>query len=189
MRTLRTVVVALLCAVLLSSCSSARPGPASTLYVDSQKKTDARMTQIAAALNKHDAGALKAMFSAPALEQSTDIDGRLDHLLALFPNGGVKWTSWDYDTAEREYKKGKLTEVWLVQYKLSANGKHYELFFADFTVNEIIDPHNVGLYALGVEPWTSSPMYSCSGPFFSWACSIHANGNDKNGYPGVYVAP
>ena len=41
-------------------------------------------------------------------------------------------------------------------YKVSADGKDFWFYFADFTVNEVIDPENVGLFALGVTPWTET---------------------------------
>jgi hypothetical protein len=57
-------VVALLCAVALSSCSLLAP------FVDEEGQVDGRMEQIAAAINSHDAAALKAMFSQRALEDA-----------------------------------------------------------------------------------------------------------------------
>ena len=196
MRRVSSGVVALFCVVLLSSCTivpfwppdapsaSASPG---TLFVDSFHKADDRMEQIAAAVESHDAAALKAMFSTRALERATDIDAGLDHFLSYFPHDGVTWISWGNPGAERQYKDGKLTEVLLARFKLTADGIDYSLFFADFTVNEVIDPDNVGLYALGVTPWIDDPVHSCTGPFYAWACSIHADESDENGYPGVYV--
>lgn len=196
MRGLLSGLVALVTAVLLSSCALVPFGtpdtPATsaspdTLYVDSFERADDRMEQIVAAVNEHDAAALKAMFSTRALERATDIDARLDDLLSLFPNGGLTRKPF-YDTgAERQYKNGELTEVLLARYKVTADGIDYSLFLADFTVNEVIDPDNVGLYALGVTPWIDDSFRSCSDPFHAWACSIHADESDENGYPGVYV--
>jgi hypothetical protein len=37
-------------------------------------------------------------------------------------------------------------------YKLSVGGEEYRLFFADITVNDLLDPEDVGLYALGRDP-------------------------------------
>lgn len=192
MRTFRSVVLALVSLVALSSCALVPVGPSDSLYVDSYDKAADRMEQIVAAVNDHDADALKAMFSTRALEQATDIDEGLDYVLSLFPNGGLT-SMWGNPTAaERTYVSGKLTEVLLSEYKMTAHGHEYSLFFADFTVNDVIDPDNVGLYALGVTPWpedhhswiVEAPSEE---PFFSWAESIHADESDENGYPGVYV--
>jgi Domain of unknown function (DUF5104) len=190
--------------VLLSSCALVPFGPPDapatpdtsatpdTLYVDPGQKMVDRMEQIVEAVNDHDAAALKAMFSTRALEQATDIDEGLDYLLSLFPDGGLTSNWWVGPAAERQYKNGQLTEVLLVEYNVSAGGQDYSLFFADFTVNEIIDPNNVGLYALGVTPWPEDHHSwiveaPSTDPFFIWAESIHADESDENGYPGVFV--
>ncbi len=191
-------VVAFICAVVLSSCALVpfgtphAPETPDTLYVNTDHKADDRMQQIVDAVNDHDAAALKAMFSPRALEQATDIDEGLDYLLSLFPDGGLTSNGRGGPNAERQYKNGMLTEVLLVEYIVTADGHDYSLFFADFTVNEVIDPSNVGLYALGVTPlpedyksWIREG--TSTEPFFSWAESIHADESDENGYPGVYV--
>ena len=207
MRRIRSGAVALATAVLLSSCAllpfgspdapeiPETPVPSETpdsLYVDPEQKMRDRMDQIVAAVNDHDAAALKAMFSPRALEQATDIDDGLDYLLSLFPDGGLTANWWVGPAAERQYKNGKLTEVMLVECNVSAGGHDYSLFFADFTVNEILDPDNVGLYALGATPWAKDHHSwvveaPSTEPFFIWVESIHADESDENGYPGVFV--
>lgn len=191
MMKLRSVVVALVSAVLLSSCALLPFGDPDTLFVDSGQKAHDRMQQIADAVNQHDAAALKAMFSPRALEEAANLDEGLDYFLALFPNGGLTVQGGDGRAAERQYKNGMLTEVLLADYRVSAEGQDYSVFFADFTVNEVIDPDNVGLYALGVTPWVSHEIWEelsgAAKPFFVWARSIHADESDQNGYPGVYV--
>lgn len=194
-------VVVIVCLGLLSSCalvpggSSESPAPTATaesLYVDPDQKMRDRTQSIVDAVNDHDAAALKAMFSPRALEQATDIDEGLDYLLSLFPNGGLTSNWANGPAAERQYKNGMMTEVLLVEYNVSVDGRDYSLFFADFTTNEIIDPTNVGLYALGATPWpedhhswiVEAPSEQ---PFFIWAESIHADESDERGYPGVYV--
>jgi hypothetical protein len=192
MRTFRSGVLALVTAVLLSACALVPSVDPDTLYVNTDQKANDRMQQIVDAVNSHDAAALKAMFSPRALEQATDIDEGLDYLFSLFANGGLT-SNWQIKpAAERQYKNGKLTEVLLVEYNMSADGHVYSLFFADFTVNDVIDPDNVGLYALGVTPWPEGHQWwtleaPSTEPFFTWVESIHADESDENGYPGVYV--
>jgi hypothetical protein len=185
--------LALLCAVALASCGLVPAESPDTLYVDTEDKAKARMQQIADAVKHHDATALKAMYSPRALEEATDIDEGLDYFLSLFPNG-FQWQSWNGTAAERQYKDGKLTEVLLEEFKVSADGHEYGFFIADFTVNEVIDPENVGLYALGVTPWPEnhdswirSDLSGPTKPFYLWARAIHADEGDASGYPGVYV--
>ena len=195
MRAVRSGALALLLVVLLSSCSLIPVGGSETpapLYANSNDKARDRIEQIVDAVNDHDAAALKAMFSSRALEQADDIDEGLDYLLSLFPDGGVSSNWFVGPAAERQYKDGKLTEVLLVEYNVSAGGQDYSLFFADFTVNEIIDPENVGLYAIGVAPWADDHHSwiveaPSDEPFFVWMESIHADASDEKGYPGVYV--
>ena len=204
MRKVLVGLVGLLTAAALSSCAlipfgtpdasetPATPEPVDTLYVDPQQKMEDRMQQIVEAVNDHDAAALKAMFSTRALERATGVDEGLEYLLSIFPDGGVTANWWVGPAAEREYKNGQLTEVLLVEYNVSADGQDYSLFFADFTVNEVIDPTNVGLYALGVTPWPEDHHSwiveaPSADPFFTWVESIHADESDEHGYPGVYV--
>jgi len=193
MRQLRAVVVAFLCAVLLASCTAAPSKSPETLYVDSGQKTIDRMQQIAHAVNHHDAAALKAMFSPRALDQAMDIDAGLNYFLSLFPNG-LTWKSWNGPAAEREYKDGKLTEVLLEEFKAVSGGHEYSVFLAEFTVNDVIDPDNVGLYALGAMPWPKDhdswlrDQPSGAGvAYYTWARSIHADESDPVGHPGIYV--
>ena len=187
MRLVSSGLAALLVVLVLASCGLVSPEPSDTLYVKTYEKADDRMEQIAAAVSDGDAAALRAMFSTRALDQAVEIDGALDQLLSSFPNGGLTWELWESPRAERQYKDGKLTEVLLALYRVSADGRDYALFLAEFTVNEVINPDNVGLYALGVVPWTDQPSYGCAEPFYSLACAIHADESDAEGYPGVYV--
>ena len=144
------------------------------------------MKKIAAALDSHDAAALKAMFSKRAVEKATDLDARLENLLSTFPNGGVTWKEDGY-SSEGTSDGDKRTQLLGAFYKLSANGKDYSLFFADFTVNEISDPDNVGIYALGVTPWSDNIYLGPIDSFGYWTSKIKYDESDADGYPGIYV--
>ena len=180
------MVVALFCAVVLSSCALLPFGHGGGVFDDSLQRVDARMEQIGAALNAHDAAALKAMYSTRALEQATDLDERLDDLLSLFPNGDVTWKleSWG---SEGTNDYGQKTEMLSAFYKVSADGKDYSLFFADFTRNDAIDPDNVGIYALGVTPWADDLDSVPMDAFLYWTSTITYDESNEEGYPGVYV--
>jgi hypothetical protein len=145
------------------------------------------MEQIADAVNSQDVSALKALFSTRALERATDLDQGLDYFLSFFPNGGLTWERSEIG-AEGDYDShGKKTELMEAHYTVSVDGNDYYLVFKDFTVNETIDPENVGLYALGVAPWSESPQTGPAQPLYAWAGSITLEGDGENGYPGVYV--
>jgi hypothetical protein len=184
MRRFLPVVVALVSAVVLTSCSLVSFGHSGGVFDDSGPRADVRMEQIAAALNSHDTAALKAMFSAPALAKATDLDERLNTLLALFPNGGV---TWERDTVNSEGSPSYGTELLKALYTVSADGIDYSLFFADFTVNGTVNPDNVGLYGLGVAPRTADTFSGPADSFFWWAGSMTIDESDPDGYPGVYA--
>lgn len=186
MRRSLSVAVAVFCAVVLSSCALLPFGHGGGVFDDSLQIVAARMEQIGAALNAHDAAALKAMYSKRALEEAPDLDKRLDDLLSLFPNGDVTW-KWESSGSSGTNDYGQKTVMLDAFYKVSANGNDYSLFFADFTRNDAIDPDNVGIYALGVIPWAyeidSVPMDA----FIYWASTITYDESNEEGYPGVYV--
>ena len=162
------------------------------IFVPLEFTADSRMTQIASAVNGHDAAALKEMFSTYSLAHTTRIDTGLKHLLSLFPNGGITWTRDTGDTEPLDSystgKSGKIVENMNASYKVSAGGKDYRLFFSDFIADEVQSPENIGLDKLGVMPWTKEPSDGCFGLFpHSWACSPNLDGSGTNGYPVVYV--
>lgn len=175
-------MVALVCAVLLTSCALVPFG----LGVGDDQQADAQMEKIAAAVNSHDAGALEALFSKRALEKAAKIDAGLDYFLSLFPKGGLTWKR-DGVGSEGATEHGKRTELLQANYTVSAGGKDYFLFFADFTVNDVYDPDNVGIYGLGVTPRTDDRNSGTTEPFSWWASSIEADESNAVGYPGVWV--
>lgn len=178
MRKLLSTAIVLVCVVLLSSC---------VVFFDSDhQQADAQMEKIAAAVNGHDPAALKALFSTRALKGAAEIDEGLDYFLSFFPKGGLGWDRGQVNS-DGHSEHGKETELLTASYKVSSDGKDYILFFADFTVNEVYDPDNVGIYGLGVIPWTADIHSGDAEPFSWWAGSFHADAGDPYGYPGVYV--
>jgi hypothetical protein len=144
------------------------------------------MEQIAEAVEAQDADALRALFSTRALEQATDIDAGLDYFLSFFPNGGLTWDI-DHVNSSVATEPGKITKMLSAYFKVTADGKDFWLIFKDFTVNELIDPDNVGLYGLGVVAWSDDMESRPVVGLYSWAGSIHKDGVGQYGYPGIYV--
>lgn len=175
-----------MCAGLLSSCSLLPSHPGS-IHDESYQKTDVQMQHIADAVRNHDAAALKKMFSPRAREKATDLDGGLTYFLSVFPSGPVTWKSeGNGESGDNVFFK-KATELF-GHYKVSASGKTYELYFAYFSVNDF-HPDEVGIYALGVEPYDADP-YTASGatkPFWAWASQFDIEKHAATGIPGVYV--
>jgi len=161
--------------------TSTRPG----VFVDPDHKADAQMQRIATALDNHDAGALKGLFSRDVRGQSPDLlDRGVDYLLSLFPNGGITWTQ---DPAEiipvesgSDVKSGKLREWLHGNYKVSADGNDYWLYFSSVPVDEG-NPDDVGLQQLGATSWvekrSSDGMTGRSEQFYNW---VHVVSTDTS---------
>ena len=185
MRRVLAAFIALTCVALLSSCS--------TLQVirdenDPNQGSDAQMQHIADAVKHHDAAALKKLFSSTARQKATDLDGGLKYFLSQFPSGFTKWVSEGDGTEGSNTSRGQLEEV-LPSYEVFANGKKYDLDFADFTVDQA-DPNNVGIYALGAAPHNAhaytNPTAS-SKAFDAWSSQFVNEDGKVYGDPGVYV--
>jgi hypothetical protein len=182
-------LVALVCVALLSSCSLLPPRSNGLTFADSTQQVNIDMKHIAAAVKSRDVAALKKLFSTTAREKAPDLDSGLEHFLSVFPSGPMTWKLLGGAPGETgEVDHGKKTVVLFANYTVSANGKKYELHFADYTVNQVEDPHNVGLYALGAVP-SSDSGYTVSGskkPFNVWASQFWTK-DVGSGTPGVYV--
>ena len=187
MKRLLSVVVALVTFVLLSSCALV-PTAVRHIFTSDFQQADTQMGLIAAAVNGHDVAGLKALFSARAVQDATDLDSRLDGLFSAFPNGGLTWERATVNSeADNEY--GRITELLHAYYKVFADGKDYMLFFADYPFNDVIDPDNVGIYGLGVTPWYegNDQGIGAAQSFSIWASAMSLDESDKSAYPGIYV--
>jgi hypothetical protein len=187
MRRVLGAVVALMCVGLLSSCS-VLPLPTGSFRDTDEQKAAAQMQHIADAVKDHDAAALKKLFSPRARKDATDLDGGLTFFLSAFPSGPVTWTTEGTGNSGEDDLLKHATELF-GNYKVSANGKKYDLYFAYFPVNEF-HPDEVGIYALGVQPYDADP-YTASGtkkPFWAWASQFDIGHNHTaTGDPGVYI--
>jgi hypothetical protein len=180
-------VTALICAVLLSSCSLLPKAPTPAGGDDPNQTSNAVMQRIARAVKGRDASALKKLFSPAARENATDLDGGVKYFLSYFPSGQMTWRL-ESVASDGVNDYPHVTEGVYPTYEVSADGKKYDLFFTDFPSNAV-DPDNVGIYALGVTPHSSNPFNASGGlkPFYAWSRAYH-NGNYKDpGTAGVYV--
>jgi hypothetical protein len=178
MRKVFVLLLAIVSTAVLSSCSL---WPFSEVNAN---QGNARMEQIADAVNGQDAAALKALFSTHALEQATDIDERIEYFLSFFASGELTWEQGVVGSTVDTV--GGTTELLEGHYEVSAGANDYWLVFKDFTANAN-DPDNVGLYGLGIAPWSENPQTGPAEPLFVWAGSIQMDGNGQNGYPGIYI--
>ena len=184
------VGLALVCVVLLSSCSIL-PSPPGTISDDDEQRAAVQMRHIADAVKHGDAAALKKLFSPRAREKATDLDGGLKYFLSVFPSGKLTWKT--KGTGSKSDTEGLKQAVELyANYAVSVNGENYSLHFAYFSVNSL-DPDNVGIYALGVAP-RADYGYTASGektPFAKWVSQfgISDTTHAATGDPGVYIPP
>jgi hypothetical protein len=171
-------VVALACVALLSSCSLIAGVPG-TISDDSGQTANVVMGHIADAVNHHDAAALKELFSQRAREKAAGLDSGLAYFLSIFPSGITTWKSEGPPGSSEDDDYGKQAVELFAFYKVSAGGKEYDLYLGDFTVNSK-DPNNVGIYSLGVAPYTTNTRTASGNPkpLFAW---------EHTGQPGVYV--
>jgi len=176
------------CLVLLSSCALVPSGSLGPNSDNPQRKADLQMQRIAAAVKDHDAVALKGLFSPRARENAADLDSGADYFLSVFPSGRMTWKSVATNSAY-DVKSSKETEELFAAYTVRADGREYSLDFIDFPVNDVDDPKNVGLYALGVAPYTTE-HYAADGtkkPFYVWLNSFQFDNKTNPGRAGIYV--
>jgi uncharacterized protein DUF5104 len=187
MRRMLGAVTALTCVGLLSSCSLLPFG----LGNSDNQRVDAEMQRIMDAVNLHDAAALKKLFSPRARENAIGLDAGLTYFLSVFPSGLTSLgepAGGPGGTGENVYSND--TEELDGDYKVSANGKYYELHFVYYWINQDDDPHNVGLFALGVAPYNAESYTkptTDSNAFSTWAGSFGFDFGLTHGSPGVYV--
>jgi hypothetical protein len=189
MRRVVGAVVALGYVALLSSCSLLPiPIPGND---DSKRQADVQMQQIADAVKNHDAAALKKLFSPGARAKATDLDSGLAYFLSIFPSGRMTWKIKSDESGVTGLSKSpeQVLESF-AYYTVNANGKEYELVFADVTT-DTVHPDNVGIYALGVARNDPLAEWTASGdptPFYDWIDMFGIdNLGDTIGDPGVFV--
>jgi hypothetical protein len=185
-KSLLSVVMLAIIACVLSACSLLPVGPG--VYLDGDNaQADAQMEKIAAAVKDQDPAALKALFTKRALDEAVDIDAGLEYFLSFFPDGEFTWKRDAIGSEGETDGSGATTEMLRANYRLTVDGEDYRLFFADFTVNDLLDPDNVGIYAMGLTPWTGDNETGGSKAFSEWAGAIQYDVTYAKGYPGVYV--
>lgn len=164
----------------------ARVGSAPGVFVaGSAGLSHDRAAQIIDAINAHDAATLKGMFTEYArAEQSPEIDAGLEYLLSMFPDGDIAWQDNQGASAVCERTNGDTKTVLLPTfYSVSSGGVDYRLFFADFTEN-MIDPGNVGIYAIGAVPIAETPIDMPEAEMYSWSNDFYIGATAA---PGVFI--
>jgi hypothetical protein len=180
-------LVALLCVGLLSSCSLIE-GATGTLLDDSGLQLSAEIHQIAGAVKNHDSTALKGLFSPLARKKAHDLNGGIKYFFSFFPSSQMTYKLLAESSAEDD-EHGQKTVGLSAAYKVTADGKEYELNFLYYPVNQVLGPNNVGIYGLGITPYIADPIHA-TGPakaFLEWSGSLGYKHGKAVGVPGVYM--
>jgi hypothetical protein len=192
-RALGSAAMALASLALLASCSLLPPGPdvIGSSLADDDRQADAEMQHIMDAVKRQDAAALKNLFSKTARAKAVDLDNGNARFLTFFPSGFKNLGEPDGGpgmTGDDAY--GKRTTLLNANYKVRANGATLEVYFADYSVNQLDDPNNVGLYALRVAPFNAYPTTrptAASEAFFAWQSQFDIRNHKATGVPSVFV--
>lgn len=143
--------------------------------VSPSQQADARMGEIAAAVESHDAAALTGMFSPRAVDEATELDQAAGDFLGTFPAGGLSW----------ERQVANPGDVLTAFYRVSVDGTDFWLFFAEPAV-DTGDTADAGLSTLAVSPWTEPDEPIVDTAFDDWTTSWISSGGDGGVY-GIYV--
>ena len=153
---------------------------------DNAELADRTLAKIIEELNtQDDLGLLERFTERARIELAAELEGELDELFSLFPDGDVAWHELPDEPIVRERADGDDETILLLStYRVSSGGKDYWLSFADFTVNTI-DPDNLGVYAIGVAPRTESGDSAPELALFAWTNSFDVEASSP---AGIFLA-
>jgi len=136
-----TVLLLLLVVLLLSSCDKI-----GGIYVDDDKKADARMEQIISAIKEKDSDALKSLFSERALGEADDFETDIEYLFKIL-QGDID--SWERDglSSEESIRYGKKTLMIRFAFDIKTDKDLYLCYLIDY-ITDTINPDNEGVYML-----------------------------------------
>ncbi len=134
------------------------------------EQSDEMMQSIIEAMEEKDAEALKKLFSSYALENSENLDKKIEELLEFYPgsSGGYEGNC----ISDRAADYGDITLILNGTYTVNNDGQEYEVNFVTIPQNDE-EPDKVGLYLIEVMTEEAEPEG------FKWR-----NNEDA---PGIYV--
>ena len=130
--------------ILLNSCIWRLP-----MFIADDQKADARLEQLIKAIDNKDKDAVKDIFSEQALNETEDIDERIEYLFGLMPDKVDSWESSGGLIIETMANHGHIVEEVKSFYRVDSAGQEYMFFLLDYTIDNK-NPGNVGLYTLRV---------------------------------------
>jgi hypothetical protein len=147
------------------------------------------MQHIADAVKGRDAAALTKLFSPRARADANNLGSGLKYFLSALPSGPMTWKLVGDPECSATYGYKAAVVQMCPTYRLSASGNEYDVYFFEYTIDQP-DTASVGLYALGVAPYSSKSgtKSAPSTQFFTWVASLTPNKDGKiSGPAGVYV--
>lgn len=135
-----------------------------------KEQADELMQSVLEALEARDAEALKELFSAYALENAYDLDGKIEELMDFYPgcNGGYEGNVRSHRTSDR----GETVYVIMPKYTVTNDDKTYEMRFTTYIENDV-EAERLGLHIIEVMTEEAKP------DGFKW--------KDEEDEPGIYV--
>jgi len=135
----------------------------STLFDDSGQKADIRLKQIIEAINNDDKDSLKSMFSEQALNESSDIDERINYLFD-FINGEINnWETITHGSGTESIDHGKRTKNSCSWYYIDTDSEKYFIAFLEYLI-DTENPEKIGLYMIYVVKAEDEGQFRGFGP-------------------------
>lgn len=135
-----------------------------------QVQSDKLMKSIIEALEDKDEKALKELFSKYAIENTDNLDEKIEELIEFYPgsDGGYTGNATMHKTAEY----GDIIKVISTHYKVKDSSQNYKMTITTYVENDI-DSDKIGLYSIEV----LIPDADYDG--FKW--------RDEEDAPGIYI--
>ena len=128
--------------LLFNACSGHTGG----LFMQEDKRADARMEQIVSAIKDKDKEALKTLFSQKALNEASDFDDEIDYLFDLIQGDIVFWER-DGWASSKSITHGKKTLMIRCSLDIETDKDTYSFFVIDYNI-DTLNPDNQGVFML-----------------------------------------
>ncbi len=145
---IKVIIILLIISLLLLSSCSGGPKMQTIIKDNDDKKADVRFEQVIESIKNKDKEALKEMFSKQSLDESEDIDDKVDYLFEFFQGEVLSWKRKGPIVDEKNHYGHKVKESKSF-YTVKTDEQEYLFFLLEYT-EDTDNPDNVGLYTLRV---------------------------------------
>jgi len=127
---------------------------------------NARLEQIIEVIENSDKDSIKAMFSDDARDEAEDIDGGIERLFNLFPDGIDSWSQISSHTSENQ-NHGQRDKSIGALYNVYVGDKKYWFFILERFINTE-NPKEIGLFSIMVvDDRKKEPYFPSAGIFIA----------------------